>query len=144
MKNVLNMIEINENICTSGQPSISELNEIANEGYEVVINLALCDASNALSNEDKIVTDLGMTYVHLPVDFEKPKKEDLDLFVNILYGLNSKKVWVHCALNYRVTAFMYVYHKYVLQTPFEEINLSLLEKWCPDEIWQNIMKTELN
>ena len=42
--------------------------------FEEVINLALCNASNAIENEDKVVTSLGMSYFHIPVDFENPKK----------------------------------------------------------------------
>lgn len=36
---------------------------------------------------------------------------------------------------------MYVYHKYILQTPFEEIDLDIFNEWQPSEAWQDIMKT---
>lgn len=123
-----------------GQPKVEQFELIANEGFEVVINLALCNASNAIENEDKVVTSLGMSYFHIPVDFENPKKSDLKLFLNTLQALGANKVWVHCAKNYRVTAFMYVYHKYVLRTPFEEIDLSMFDLWSPDKKWQELMK----
>ena len=55
MSEILNYIKINELISTSGQPSIEQFKEIANNEYEVVINLALHNASNAIENEDKIV-----------------------------------------------------------------------------------------
>ena len=29
---------------------------------------------------------------------------------------------------------MYVYHKYVLKTPFEEIDLSMFDLWSPDKM----------
>lgn len=140
MNNILNYIKINELISTSGQPKVEQFELIANEGFEVVINLALCNASNAIENEDKVVTSLGMSYFHIPVDFENPKKSDLKLFINTLQALGANKVWVHCAKNYRVTAFMYVYHKYVLRTPFEEIDLSMFDLWSPDKKWQELMK----
>lgn len=73
MSKILNYIKINELISTSGQPNIEELKYIANEGFEVIINLALNCSSNALENEDKIVSDLNMTYIHIPVNFENPK-----------------------------------------------------------------------
>jgi len=143
MKNVLNYIKINELISTSGQPKIEEFDLIKNEGFEVVINLALCNASNAIENEDKIVTNLGMSYFHIPVDFENPKASDLKLFINVMQSLGANKVWVHCAKNYRVSAFMYVYHKYVLKTPFENIDLSIFNIWNPDKTWQELMKITL-
>ncbi len=143
MKNVLNYIKINELISTSGQPKIEEFDLIKNEGFEVVINLALCNASNAIENEDKVVTNLGMSYFHIPVDFENPKPSDLKLFINVMQSLGANKVWVHCAKNYRVSAFMYVYHKYVLKTPFENIDLSIFNIWNPDKTWQELMKITL-
>ena len=143
MKNILNYIKINELISTSGQPKIEEFDLIKDEGFEVVINLALCNASNAMENEDKVVTNLGMSYFHIPVDFENPKPSDLKLFINVMQSLGANKVWVHCAKNYRVSAFMYVYHKYVLKTPFENIDLSIFNIWNPDKSWQELMKITL-
>ena len=143
MSEILNYIKINELISTSGQPSIEQFKEIANNEYEVVINLALHNASNAIENEDKIVTDLNMAYFHIPVDFENPKISDLKLFLNLLQALGANKIWVHCALNYRVSAFMYVYHKYILKTSFEQIDLSIFEIWNPSAKWQEIMKVSL-
>lgn len=143
MNKVLNYIKINELISTSGQLKIEELELIANEGFEVVINLAMPTTSNALENEDKIVSSLNMSYIHIPVDFENPKLSDLKLFLNILQALGANKVWVHCAKNYRVSAFMYVYHKYILHTPFEQIDLSIFDMWQPSLVWQELMKVQL-
>lgn len=81
-----------------------------------------------------------MSYFHIPVDFENPKASDLKLFINIMQALGSNKILVHCSKNYRASAFMYVYHKYVLKTPFENIDLSMFELWCPEKNWQELMK----
>ncbi|WP_419769953.1 MAG: protein tyrosine phosphatase family protein [Candidatus Marinarcus sp.] len=143
MEQVLNYIKIDEKISTSGQPTQEEFERIASNGFAVVINLALSSAANAVENEDVIVKNLGMNYIHIPVDFENPTLSDLKIFMDIMVALNEKKVWVHCAKNYRVSAFMYVYHKYILRTPFEEINLSLFEEWSPNAKWQELMKAEL-
>ena len=143
MNKILNYVKINELISTSGQPKIEELELIANEGFEVVINLAVPTTSNALENEDKIVSSLNMSYIYIPVDFENPKISDLKLFLNILQALGANKVWIHCAKNYRVSAFMYVYHKYILHTPFEQIDLSIFDIWQPSLVWQELMKVQL-
>ncbi len=143
MNKILNYVKINELISTSGQPKVEELELIANEGFEVVINLAVPTTSNALENEDKIVSSLNMSYIHIPVDFENPKISDLKLFLNILQALGANKVWIHCAKNYRVSAFMYVYHKYILHTPFEQIDLSIFDMWQPSLVWQELMKVQI-
>ena len=143
MNKILNYIKINELISTSGQPKIEELELIANEGFEVVINLAVPTTSNSLENEDKIGSNLNMSYIHIPVSFENPKISDLKLFLNILQSLGANKVWIHCAKNYRVSAFIYVYHKYILHTPFEEIDLSIFDIWQPSLVWQELMKVSI-
>lgn len=143
MKSIVNYIPINDYISTSGQPTAKQFEHIAQEGYEIVINLAVCHSEGGLENEDKIVTDLGMNYIHIPVEFLEPTQKNLLDFIEILDALSHRKVWVHCIMNYRVTAFMYVFHKYILKTPFDDIDLSLLEEWCPDTSWQELMKTDL-
>lgn len=143
MTDILNYIKINELISTSAQPTLKQFETIKKEGFEVVINLALCSSTNALENEDKVVSLLGMSYIHIPVSFENPKISDLLIFINILQSLKECKVWIHCAKNYRVSAFMYVYHKYVLRTPFELINLDIFDLWKPSKKWQDIMKIDL-
>ena len=147
MENIKNYIKINENIASSGQPLKEEFEQIALNGYQIVINLALAKSEGKIEQEDDIVTNLGMNYIHIPVDFKEPTLQNLKDFIEILSALAHKKVWVHCIMNYRVSAFMYVYHKYILQTPFEDIDLSIFDEWSPDEKWQAIMKTtyeELN
>jgi hypothetical protein len=38
---------------------------------------------------------------------------------------------------------MYVYHKYVLHTPFEQIDLSIFDLWQPSLPWQELMKVSI-
>jgi protein tyrosine phosphatase (PTP) superfamily phosphohydrolase (DUF442 family) len=144
MEKILNYVKINELITTSGQPKIEEFEIIAKEGFEVVINLSMYKTSNSIENENKIVTDLNMSYFHIPVNFEYPSLSDLKLFLNILQALGANKVWIHCSKNYRVTAFMYVYHKYILNTPFENVDLSIFDIWAPTLPWQTLMKVSLD
>lgn len=144
MQEIINYIKINDNISSSGQPTKEQFEEIAKDNYEIIINLSAHNSENKLENEDEILSKLGLIYIHLPVDFLSPTKKNLKDFIDILSFFSEKKVWVHCIMNYRVSAFMYVYHKYILKTPFENINLEVFEKWSPDEKWQEIMKTSLD
>ena len=113
------------------------------QGYEIVLNLAVAHSVGKIEHEDDIVTSLGMNYIHIPVEFLEPTTKNLKDFIEILSSLSNKKVWVHCIMNYRVSAFMYVYHKYILNTPFDNIDMKVFEEWSPDESWQKIMKTPL-
>lgn len=139
MDKILNCIKIDDFISTAGQPSPEQFELIAKEGFEVVINLALCESDNALENEDKIVTSYGISYVHLPVSWEKPQRKKLEEFFLILQALRGKKVFVHCAKNYRVSVFMYLYKKCILNQA--DAILIAPNEFLPNEIWQEFIKT---
>src|SRR3954467_2150447 len=88
---------INENLGTAGQPTPEQLRMVRKAGFEAVINLALPTSDNALPNEGSLVTDLGMTYVHIPVNFQKPLPQDFQAFCQIMEAFDSRPVFVHCA-----------------------------------------------
>ena len=138
MKSILNYIKVNKNISTSGQPTKKQFKKIAKEGFNVVINLAMYNRG-ALPKEDKIVSKLGMIYIHIPITWKKPELDRLKLFIKILKTLQkeNKKVFIHCIMNYRVSAFIYQYKKRVLK----EKNIKFIspEKFKPKKIWQDII-----
>lgn len=136
---ILNSIIINEMIGTSGQPLPSEFQIIAQANYKTVINLAMPDSDNALPEEGAFVSEAGMTYIHLPVPFDTPTKEHLTKFLQIMKSLEDEKVWVHCALNYRVSAFMYHYQRSILKRTEKEC-IPMIDEWVPDEVWQQFLR----
>ena len=138
-KDILNTIVINDRISTSGQPSPNQFTEIAEAGFTSVINLAMPDSTNALPDEGGFVTEVGMNYFHIPVSFEAPTHKHLSLFLKLMKTLDGEKVWVHCALNWRVSAFMEHYQKHALALPEHEV-VAMLESWEPDEVWQKFLK----
>ena len=50
-----------------------------------------------------------MAYRHIPVKFEAPAVEDFRAFVSAMDEWSDRKVFVHCAANFRVSAFVAVY-----------------------------------
>ena len=97
------------------------------------------DSTNALPDEGGFVTESGMNYFHIPVPFEAPTREHLSLFLKLMKTLEGDKVWVHCALNWRVSAFMAHYQKRILKLPELEV-VPMLESWEPDKIWQDFLR----
>lgn len=136
MKEISNYIQINELISTSAKIKTEQFEVLKDFGFEILINL---DDEISINENEKAIS-LGFTYIQIPVCEKEPNLSQLKKFLNIMQALASNKIWVYCQNNYKVSAFMYVYHKYVLKTPFEQINLSLLEKWCPNENWQELLK----
>ena len=65
---------------TAGQPTEAQLRSIRDGGFDTVVNLALPTSDNAIANEGSVVTGLGMSYVHIPVDFKAPAARDFQAF----------------------------------------------------------------
>lgn len=109
-ESILNFIRINDRVGTGGQPTREQLEAAHAEGYQAVINLAPANADNhALPDEENVVQSLGIAYHHIPVAWNNPRKEDFIAFEEAMVGLAGKKVLVHCAANFRVTAFYSLY-----------------------------------
>ena len=144
MNDVINFFQITDTIGTGGQPSVSQLYDIAQNGYDVVINLATHNSENAIENEGSIVASLGMTYIHIPVPFEAPTPEHLKKFFRFMNGLSEEKVFVHCAVNARVSAFVFKYLTMEKKMQAEKASTPLLEQWLPQMnlTWRNFLSLE--
>ena len=124
---------------TSGQLSERDIDELPGLGINAVVNLALPSSSNALLGEAEMVTRKGICYFHIPVVWEKPDLGQLRLFFDLLDSLRGKKVWVHCAMNMRVSAFIYMYRKLRLNEDEASASYPMREVWQPNEVWRSFI-----
>jgi protein tyrosine phosphatase (PTP) superfamily phosphohydrolase (DUF442 family) len=106
---IYNYIQVNDQIVTSGQPTADQLRSAAAEGFTTVINLALSDSDNALEDEAGLVRSVGMVYHHIPVEWENPKESDFNAFERLMAQIPAGKTIIHCAANFRATAFFSLY-----------------------------------
>jgi len=143
MEQILNYIKVNEYISTAGQPTKKQFKIIAKNRFDVVINLALHDSSNALKNEDKIVSKNDMIYIHIPISWETPEVDRLRLFLFTLKALqkNNKKVFIHCAMNYRVQVFMHHYKKSILNV--KKLKLIMPNEFILNKVWKKLKDLDL-
>lgn len=132
-------LPISDTLATAGQPTEAELAALAQAGYEVVINLALPTSDYALPNEKATVEGLGMVYVAIPVVWENPTLADLAQFFQAMDTHQGRKILVHCALNMRVSVFVYLYRvlKLGLDPALAQQNLWAI--WQPNEPWQRFI-----
>ena len=138
---IYNYEQITDWLGTSGQPTEPEFSMIADAGFKAVVNLALPSSDNAIANEGSIVTDLGMAYFHLPVAMENPTIDDLRIFFGLMNALDGERIWVHCVVNARVSAFVYQYLRYEKSVDEEAAKTQLLNKWLPqmDDVWRQFL-----
>jgi protein tyrosine phosphatase (PTP) superfamily phosphohydrolase (DUF442 family) len=100
---------VDDQISTGGQPSEEQLRSAAAEGFKAVINLATLNPRYSLDDEAGLVRSLGMSYHHIPVDWENPQASDFAAFEAVMQAHPADKVLIHCAANFRVTAFYSLY-----------------------------------
>ena len=136
--------QVEPSLATSGQPDESQLKAIADARYKVIINLALHnDPRYSLSDEAASVAKLGLKYVHIPVEFSAPTDEDLNAFFVALDESRPSKVWVHCAANKRVTAFLGLYLHQREGVSENEAFMLLRDIWEPDHVWSKFIARRL-
>lgn len=140
LEDICNYFRYSENLSSSGQPAQNQFKTIQRAGYAVVINLATNDFIEfPVDGEAEIVTQLGMKYVHIPVDFFNPGKEDFVQFVKVMKPLADEKVWVHCSANARASSFIYKYRCTVLGEDSEDALWDLREIWEPFGPWRSFV-----
>jgi dihydroorotase len=104
-----NLRRVSPRLTTSGIVPAEGLKALASQGYEVVINLLPDSSEKAIPNERGIIESQGIEYIYIPVDFEQPSPLDFQKFAEALDGIRKKKTHIHCAANYRVSAFYALY-----------------------------------
>ena len=139
---IYNYEQITDWLGTSGQPTEAQFSAIAEAEFKAVMNLALPTSDNALVNEGSIVTGLGMAYFQIPVEMENPTLDNLKLFFGVMDALVGQKIWVHCVVNARVSAFVYHYLRYGKGIDEEAATTQLLSRWKPqmNETWQGFLR----
>jgi protein tyrosine phosphatase (PTP) superfamily phosphohydrolase (DUF442 family) len=144
IESIYNFLQLSENIVTSGQPTEDQIVEIHQAGFEVVINLGLTGTDYALEDEAGLIANLGMKYIHIPVIWENPTLEDLDEFLSTMDLLQGKKIFVHCAANMRVSAFMALYRVLRLGWEPDRAMEDVHRIWEPNAVWDAFIKQALN
>ena len=141
LEDIYNFVQLTPRVGTSGQPTAEQFGAIAEAGYAAVINLAMPNSDNAIPLEGSIVASLGMDYIHIPVPWDAPDSDQLRRFIGVMRILAPKQVWVHCAMNLRVSAFMYHYLRRVEGLSEADSRSPILARWEPqmEPIWRDFL-----
>ena len=106
----------------------------------MIINLVMPEHKQAICAEGSLATTLGMTFIHSPAPFDAPSENHYREFTCYMDALKARKVWVHCIVNARVSAFF----RYLQEVPgFSALKAAspLLKEWMPamDEVWKEFI-----
>jgi uncharacterized protein (TIGR01244 family) len=137
---IYNWRRLDDRITTSGQPTEAQLADIHALGVRAIVNLGLHTHEKALPDEAASVSGLGMTYTHIPVDFQNPTEQDFEQFCSAMERFKDDPVHVHCIANYRVSAFFYRYRRDVLGMDETQARADMEAIWRPDGVWATFVE----
>ncbi len=140
---IFNFRAFSERLATAGMPTREQLGWLAGAGFERVINLAVNDSPEVITDEGELVVAQGLEYIHIPVVWENPRLIDLQRFMDVMDASQDKKVFVHCVMNMRVSAFMFLYRVIRLKEPVAAATEAMTEIWTPYGVWQEFLQTAL-
>lgn len=143
LEQLTNYYPISPLILTAGQPTAAQIALIAQAGCQVVVNLALSSSPNALPDEAALAAAQGMDYIAIPVVWEEPTLDDLARFFAVMEAGRTRKLFVHCVVNYRASTFVYLYRVLRLGADPDEAIWDLRSVWKPDETWSAFIAAAL-
>ncbi|MEO0617731.1 MAG: protein tyrosine phosphatase family protein [Pseudomonadota bacterium] len=135
LDHIINWRRHDARITSSGQPSEAELGEIAALGVRTIINLAPHHNKGSLEDEQASVTAHGITYIHIPVEFENPTDGDFTAFCDAMNEAAVYPLHVHCIYNARVSAFFYKRARSGLGGDIEAAGARMESIWRPGNVW---------
>lgn len=141
IEEIYNYLKVHERLITGGQPTEAQLSAVAAEGFTTVINLATFNPPYSLDDEDGLVRSLGMNYYHIPVEWGNPTDTDFEAFETTFRRLSSEKVLIHCAANFRVTAFYSLYAQKHLGWSEAQADAFRATIWAGSDypVWEDFM-----
>ena len=128
-----NYRKIDDKVSTAGVLSEEHLISLGPEGYEAVVNLLPMDSEYAVKGEGDIVQSQGLDYRYIPVDFAAPNEDNYREFTRALDELRGRKLMIHCAANYRVSAFYAMYAHQHLDWTSEQASEWISSIWDPKD-----------
>ena len=139
LADISNFREYSPLFASSGQPTEDQLLLVRDAGYERVVYIAFSTGGKAISNEDEIVKDLGMEYVHIPVIWDEPTSAAFYAFAAVMQRYPDKKSLLHCQVNFRASAFSFLYRVLYQDADVAAAKADMNTVWQPNENWRKLI-----
>lgn len=139
---IRNYHRISPRLATAGQPEVDQY-PLLGRHFDCVINLARPDSPHALNDEAALVAHHGLEYIALPVDFKQPRSDDFEAFRRHMQERQQQRVFVHCAMNWRVSSFVFLYRIIDADVDRATAQHDLEATWQPDPVWREFIDETL-
>jgi len=128
---IKNFRSLSPTFASAGMPNSTDLTLLKQSNYQHIINLIPGD----FSEEQRQIRTLEMSFDQISVDWHEPKLEDFEKFVKLMDKYEQDKVLVHCRLNYRASAFAYLYQTTQLGIDEAIAKRKMISVWQPEGTW---------
>lgn len=135
ISNIANYRQYSSLFSSSGQPDAKQFEALSKAGFRRIIYLAFTDNKTAIESEDRVVKSLGMDYVHIPVDFDRPTLDDFEDYASVMNRNKNVRTLLHCQINLRASAFSFLYRVIYAGVPMADAKSDLDAIWQPDKVW---------
>lgn len=140
LSQIPNFCYIHPHLLTSSQPNNEQLAQIKAYGVDTIINFGLSNEEQALAHEDQCCLELGLNYIHIPIDWDCPRDEQCLLALDLIDALvQNKIVWLHCNDYRRVSCLIYLYQQFAMQIDISSAMQYLHHTWEPNETWTGLI-----
>jgi protein tyrosine phosphatase (PTP) superfamily phosphohydrolase (DUF442 family) len=138
---------ISDALLTAGQIYPTQIPALKDKGVEFVINLAIADPERN-GEEAFAIAGAGISYVNIPVLWDGPTEQDLQLFFDVMDARGGRRTLVHCFANFRASAFTFLYRVLREGVPLEEARRDLLAVWdseffAKNPVWRTFIDEQL-
>ena len=140
---IINYKQYSELLSSAGQPKPSQFKTLKNAGFERVIFLAFTDHDESVANEDRVVSELGLEYIQIPVIWENPTRDDFSSFASVMNQNRASRTLIHCQVNYRASAFSFLYRVLYEDVPMGLAKSDMNTVWVPNKTWRDFIFTVL-
>lgn len=139
LSDISNYREYSSTFSSSGQPTKDQLKLLKDDGFERIVYIAFSNNGNAFADEDIVVKELGMDYLHIPVLWDHPTNSDFYTFAGAMSLTTERKTLLHCQVNYRASAFSFLYRVLYEDVPVAVAKADMNSVWQPNETWQKLI-----
>ena len=138
---IVNFYRYSEDLAAGAQPTVDQIIDLKNDGFEVIFNISPSSARNAMHNEAEVLEKLALDYIHFPVDCSNLRPTHYKTFEGIMNGINDKKIFVHCGGNIKSSNLIHMYDVLVNQKNEEESLQTLKKIQNPEDKWFEYFKS---
>ena len=85
-----------------------------------------------------------MDYVHIPVVWDAPSRSDFYAFAGAMQREPGKKTLVHCQVNFRASAFSFLYRVLYEGAPMDQAKDDMYTVWVPNGTWRSLIFNTLD